>query len=440
MSNAKISIDAILDKRPPFLLLAFPLILIAMLVALAVWLWLSFVDIVTPAVGTLIPKEKIKVVDAAAPSIIREIHVEDGSQVAKGQPLIAFLDIEASATAQQSRDDLAVNQHKLWRLKALLQLMASDDPEPQLLDVLKQGEAEPGLALEAAILDRQWQAHQAQAGQARQEIASLHATQRRSREDIERLKANLPFLQDKQARSQRLYDLGAVSRQTLEDAQQALVDHNKAILVEQGKYQEAMAALGVKQEALKVLQSDFQRDASIELSQTQAEIARLEQDLIKSEQTLTQQVITAPIAGTVTELVEHTEGGVVSTGDVLMKIVPMNRRLEMEAKVPTTEVGFVSPGQRVRIKIDTFEFTKYGYIDGTVSHISANAVRDEELGGFVYKAMIAMDKNSMRVDGRQVALVPGMSGTVDIQTGKRRLAEYVIAPFLRYRDEAMRER
>lgn len=219
-----------------------------------------------------------------------------------------------------------------------------------------------------------------------------------------------------------------------------MVDQERAILVEQSKYQETLAAWRVKQEALKVLRSDFYRDASIERSQTQAEITRLEQDLIKSEQALTQQVITAPIAGTITELVEHTEGGVVSTGDVLMKIVPLDRRLEMAAKVATTDVGFVSPGQRVRVKIDTFEFTKYGYIDGTIAHISANAVRDEEQGGFVYKAMITMDKETMHVDGREVALVPGMSGTVDIQTGQRRLAEYVIAPFLRYRDEAMRER
>lgn len=440
MSETKVSIDDILTKRPSFLLLSFPLILIAMLVALAAWLWVSFVDIVTPAVGTLMPEEKIKVVDAAAHSIIRKIHVQDGSRVTKGQPLIAFLDVEATATAQQSRDDLAVNQHKLWRLRALEELLDSPQSEQALSTFLKHAEAKPSLALEAAILARQWQAHRAQSEQARQEIASLRTSQQRSGEEIERLRTNLPFLQDKQARAQRLYELGAVSRQAIEDAQQARIDQEKRILVEQGKYQEAMAALRVKQEARKVLQSDFRRDVSIELSQTQAEILRLEQDLIKSEQTLAQQVISAPIAGTVSELVEHTEGGVVSTGDVLMKIVPLNRRLEMEAKIPTTEVGFVTPGQKVRIKIDTFEFTKYGYIDGTVSSISANAVRDEEQGAFVYKAMIAMDKDSMRVDGRNVALVPGMSGTVDIQTGKRRLAEYVIAPFLRYRDEAMRER
>ena len=139
------------------------------------------------------------------------------------------------------------------------------------------------------------------------------------------------------------------------------------------------------------------------------------------------------------QLAVHTRGGVVKAGDPLMVIVPESATLELEAMVLNKDIGFVHEGQPVEIKLEAFPFTKYGVIDGEVAHIARDAVNDEKLG-LVYPTRVLMKENTIRVSGRDVLLGPGMAATAEIRTGKRRLIEFFLAPLLRYKDEALRER
>jgi len=141
----------------------------------------------------------------------------------------------------------------------------------------------------------------------------------------------------------------------------------------------------------------------------------------------------------VQQLAVHTRGGVVKAGDPLMVIVPESATLELEAMVLNKDIGFVHEGQPVEIKLEAFPFTKYGVIDGEVAHIARDAVNDEKLG-LVYPTRVLMKENTIRVSGRDVLLGPGMAATAEIRTGKRRLIEFFLAPLLRYKDEALRER
>ena len=122
-----------------------------------------------------------------------------------------------------------------------------------------------------------------------------------------------------------------------------------------------------------------------------------------------------------------------------MVIVPESATLELEAMVLNKDIGFVHEGQPVEIKLEAFPFTKYGVIDGEVAHIARDAVNDEKLG-LVYPTRVLMKENTIRVSGRDVLLGPGMAATAEIRTGKRRLIEFFLAPLLRYKDEALRER
>ena len=139
------------------------------------------------------------------------------------------------------------------------------------------------------------------------------------------------------------------------------------------------------------------------------------------------------------QLAVHTVGGVVTPAQELMRIVPRDAALEVEAWVENKDIGFVSEGQRAEVKVDAFPFTKYGLIDAELVKLSDDAVADEQRG-LVYSARVLLEKTVMEVEAKRVHLSPGMTVTVEVKTGNRRLLEFFLAPLLRYRQESIRER
>jgi hemolysin D len=147
----------------------------------------------------------------------------------------------------------------------------------------------------------------------------------------------------------------------------------------------------------------------------------------------------APVEGTIQQLAIHTVGGVVTPAQALMAIVPSQESLEVEATVLNKDIGFVRPGQRATIKIESFPSTRYGYVDGIVESVSHDAAVDEKLG-LVFPIRVRLARSSLDIDGVQVAIQPGMSLSVEIKTGHRRVIDYVLGPLQVRTSEAGRER
>jgi len=185
--------------------------------------------------------------------------------------------------------------------------------------------------------------------------------------------------------------------------------------------------------------ADFLRNALTQQQEADKKVATLTQDLAKAEQRQGLQMLTAPIAGTVQELVIHTEGGVVQQAQKLLSIVPDDSGLEIEARLPNRDVGFVVEGQAAEIKLDAFQYTKYGTIPGTVTRVSRDAVPDDKLG-LLYPLRVALSRSTMDVGPRTINLGPGLSAPVEIKTETRRVIEYLISSLQRYKHDAMRER
>jgi hemolysin D len=162
----------------------------------------------------------------------------------------------------------------------------------------------------------------------------------------------------------------------------------------------------------------------------------------------------------VQQLAIHTIGGVVTPAQSLLVVVPSDSRLEIEAMVSNRDIGFVHPGQQAEIKVDTFNFTRYGLLHGGVLTVSQDAVvrdrpqerpNDHAAGApsdssepkgqeLSYSARISLDRSQMQIDERPVNLTPGMAVTVEIKTGSRMILSYLLSPLLRYRQETLRER
>ncbi|MEH6445252.1 MAG: HlyD family efflux transporter periplasmic adaptor subunit [Oceanospirillaceae bacterium] len=150
-------------------------------------------------------------------------------------------------------------------------------------------------------------------------------------------------------------------------------------------------------------------------------------------------IIYAPVAGRVQELEVHTIGGVVTEAQQLMLIVPTEQTLEAEVFLENKDIGFVHNGMSAEVKIHTFPFTKYGVIDATISNVSTDATLDEKQG-LIYKMQLALANNTIQVNGKTVNLIPGMSVTAEVQIGERRIIEFFLAPLLKGKQEALRER
>jgi hemolysin D len=182
------------------------------------------------------------------------------------------------------------------------------------------------------------------------------------------------------------------------------------------------------------------RRAMLDLQhESEQRAAALTQELKKAEQRNRLMALTAPVDGTVQQLAIHTQGGVVTEAQPLMVIVPSDAPVEVEAMLENKDIGFVRPGQEVEIKVETFTFTKYGVINGTVTSISNDAIEDEKLG-LVYSARIRLHESRIRVGGKDIALSPGMAVRAEVKTDKRKVIDYFLSQFKEYQDESLEER
>lgn len=197
---------------------------------------------------------------------------------------------------------------------------------------------------------------------------------------------------------------------------------------------------------LQYLEAEQQRAAKAQehaavLSAAETRAISLSKELNKAETRAHQQYLTAPISGVVQQLVVHTVGGVVTPAQQLMVIAPVEGgNLEIEAFIENKDIGFVEENQAAEIKVESFPFTRYGIIEGRVLSLSRDAVPLEKVG-YVYSARVSMERSSVRVENdKDVTLTPGMTVTVEIKTGSRRLIEYFLSPLLRGAQESIRER
>ncbi|MBS0318075.1 MAG: HlyD family type I secretion periplasmic adaptor subunit, partial [Proteobacteria bacterium] len=149
--------------------------------------------------------------------------------------------------------------------------------------------------------------------------------------------------------------------------------------------------------------------------------------------------LTAPVDGTVQQLSVHTVGAAVPAAQPLMLIVPRRGPIEVEAFLQDKDIGFVREGQAAEVKIDAFEYTKYGTIPATVTHVSRDAIQDEKKG-LIYSVLLTLARSTINVEGRDMPLSAGMSVQAEIRTGTRRVIEYILSPLMQHAHESLHER
>ena len=273
-----------------------------------------------------------------------------------------------------------------------------------------------------------------------------------------KLERMIPVIQSRFDIRKTLMEKELGSKLTYFEILQLLVEQQEELSVQKSHLHEAEAAMAAIRETRGQAEAEYRHKLSDELAKAEQKANGLTQDLLKAEQKTRLQLLTAPVDGVVQQLAIHTVGGVVTPAQSLLVIVPSDSRLEIEATVSNRDIGFVHAGQEAEIKIDTFNFTRYGLLHGQVLSVSQDAIinerqndRPRELGTqndssepkgqeLNYSAHISLDRTKMRIDDRMVNLSPGMAVTVEINTGSRTMLSYLLSPLLRYRQETLRER
>ncbi len=422
-------------------------LLIILLFTLAVaWGWYGKLDVVATAQGKIIPSGRVKTIQPLEIGTVKFIHVKDGQLVKKGDTLITLDNTLIEADADQIRQQMAMAKLKQIRQKEFQQLLMQESISP---DWQVEAHAQFSQAPESAkpqdiATQQQLFIEQVQEYLFRKQALDAEYSKRQSEQEgaevsITKIERTLPIITERTQSYKTLMEQEIVSRHQFLELEQQRIVQEQDLQSYQVKYQEIEAAISEITAQLDTLKAETQKENLRELNETQIQIGAYKQELKKSKQHNKQQILTAPIEGTVQQLAIHTVGGIVTPAQELMQIVPESSVLEVEAFLLNKDIGFVEEGMEVEVKIDTFDFTKYGMIHGKIIDLSNNAIADENLG-LIYQCIVEIQKTQMQINDKLVNLSPGMSVMVEVKTGQRKIIEYFLSPVLKYKHESIRER
>ena len=371
----------------PAAMYAVYLMLVALVVALG-WASVAQVDIVAKANGRVVPDGREQIIASLEGGILRELLVREGQQVTKGQPL-ALLDptrVEAQKAEGQAK--------RLAMRGTLARLLAEAGGRPlrfpdDLPQDVVQGETE-----------------------------SFDARHRALNDAVDTNRRSIALLTQELGVAQSLSAKGLMSE------------------VEVMRVRRQVNELSLQtQERI----NRFRQEASSELVRVRTELTMLEEQMVVRDDVLRRSTLVSPVRGLVKQIRMNTLGGVVGPGAPIMEIVPVGGRVLVEARIMPADIGFVRVGQPVDVKLSAYEYTVYGSLKGVVQSISPDALGDPDRAsapeGTWYRALVRADEDALQrirgKDDKPLAVLPGMTGSVEIRTGQRSVLGFLLRPMLK---------
>jgi hemolysin D len=406
--------------------------------ALLALLWSVFgqIDVVATAQGKIVPNDRTKTIQPFETASVRAIRVSDGQAVKAGDVLVELDPTSSRADLDRVISDLSAARLQVARSKAMLAVL---DGGGKGSLARPEGVDEPGFQEAQRLLAGQLAEYAAKQSridaEIAQRVAELHSTQ----ELVVKLEQTLPIAQQRAQNYKNLVDKNFVSKHGYLDREQARIEQQADLASQKSRLQELDAAIRQARSQRTELGAETRRIHLDSVNEGQQKIAALEQEQLKADARNRLTTLTSPVDGTVQQLAIHTVGGVVTPAQALMIVVPHDANMEVEAFLENKDIGFVHPKQDAEIKVETFQYTKYGTIHAEVASVSRDAISHEKLG-LIYAARLRMTRSDIQIDGVPVTLSPGMAVSVEIKTGKRRVIEYFLAPLMRGASESLRER
>ena len=412
--------------------------LTTILLALALaWAYLGQIDVVAVGNGRVSNDGSVKVAQSASYGVVKRITAQEGQRVHKGDVLVELDKTTAEKELATTTQSLNIARAERDILRRLAMGNGADD-------IINSA----GVSDEVKAVLREFTASQlALAGAKEQALKGSIASHQRQLQFNQQTKAQLEGeaqkLKDRQTKvKQKLESANAIERirlqNELDTLEQRITTANSAATSQGQQVLQSQLTLAQAQSQSQVSLAETNSSISGQVIAQEQRIAELENNLAKAKRTLEQTTITAPVDGTILALNTRTIGGVVNVAERIAQIVPDNDLLYVDVTLDNQDVGFVRVGQRVVIKVATYPFQRYGYLEGTVENISPDAVQDEKKG-LVYKAKVKLSGANSSKKNR-LKLLPGMSVSAEITTGKRRIIEFFLDPLMTHVDDSLKVR
>lgn len=417
-------------------------IMLALFGVLFLWAAFGTLDIIASAEGRLIPQTYVKIVQPSDSGIVKEILVREGQEVRAGQVLMR-LDPQLTDTDLATlQSDAVLKSLTLRRIDAELHgkplVRQAGDPSFLFEQVSAQYRARrqsylDALAQESEVLRK-----------ARSDLVASQHT-------LSKLHETLPVFRKMSESFNTLMHQGFVSPLVAEDKDRERIERERDLQTQQANVESMRASIAQSEKRLDQIRSNYESQLRNERVGIEGEHTKVAGELTKLQHKATLLELKAPQDGVIKDLATHTVGTVVQPGTIMMTLVPKQEPLIAEVAVKNEEVGFVGPGQAVKIKLATYPFQKYGMLEGKVDHVSAdsnagdaNAQRQgsgTDSAGMTYKAIVRLaTQEFIGPDGQRLHMSPGMQVTAEIHQGKRSVLEYLLSPVKKVTQEAARER
>jgi adhesin transport system membrane fusion protein len=398
------------------------------IVVMLLWAAIAPVDEITRGMGKVIPSSKVQVIQAAEPSVVREILVRQGQLVKQGQLLVRLDD-------SQSASQLGQIQAETERLTARAERLQREGTgqgggcaagtvcaeEDALSEVRRATAASKQSALASAVEQRR---RDLQEGQAT--VGALESSRRLAQDQVNMLAP--------------LAAKGIVPQTELLSAQRELVDIQGRLAAARQGVGRASASISEAQAQLSEARLDFRQQALTERSEVSTKLAINEQTIKGASARLERNELRAPVTGLVNDVSVATVGGFVNAGEKVMQVVPVGDKLLVEARVSPKDIAFLKIGDRANVKVTAYDFSIYGGLPGRVRNISADSIYDEAERQAYYTVLVETDAAFLVKNGRKLPIMPGMICDVEIITGSKSVLAYLLKPVLRAFDEALTER
>lgn len=421
-------------------------------------LWAGFasLDEVTVGDGKVIPSSHVQIVQNLEGGILDKVFVKEGQQVTKNQELLRLDDTRFLADFREKQQEFMLLKAMSARLSAeLASVQWSTDIAginwkqqfqiiEQALDITKEEQEKYPKIYRTAVAS-----FKANVSNLSKQVKVLNHQIEQKEQEIESIKSRLKHVStsyelglEELRLTEPLADKGVISpveflklKRQINQLQQEVEEARLALPQSKTSLREVISK---RQEVV----SQYQKDTQETLTKVQAQLAQLVEKQVNLKDKVSRTSVLSPVSGTIKTININTQGGVIQPGMDLLEIVPNEDQLLIEAKVLPKDIAFLRPGLKAVVRFSAYDFAIYGGLEGTLEHISADSIEDEE-GDSYYLIKVRTKENHLRSkqdENKALPIIPGMTASVDVMTGKKTVLAYLLKPILRAHNSALRER
>ena len=402
-------------------------------------------EIVSRGTGRLVVVSRTQSIQSQLRGKVHRILVQDGDRVHRGEPLVILDTTEVESDIARLQAEVARHSRDCRLTETVLFALTSLDPaRPEFVDRgvahLDAPSGNSETLADAALVRSTLSSLHWQTVKADMEIAQAETALSTGKQRMAQAETEARLVSDRDAAIQKLEQSGAISHTTFLDRSRERENASANALVARAQVDEARVALDSASQRRDEFIARSTADNRRSASEAQINLSIAKANLVVAQHHLRDATVTSPVDGLVADLKIYTTGGFVDAGQQLMSVVPAEQQLECEGLFENRDAGFLEAGQKVILKLDTFPSERFGYVTGRVITVSADARKSDDGQSWVYAARVALDQNRVEREGEAYPFAPGMTGTVDVVTGERRIIAYFFEPIVKAIQDGLTER